>query len=1000
MSESRWRAVAAAVATVAVAGWLAGTQVVAQTPGARGVPAAPRTPAPPPAVATVGPMSVTELEFEQRASQAMAEYRARTNSVIPEEIVPVVRRQLLESLIRRDLLMLEARRRGMLATEQAAEEQLKKDPFFQVAGKFDPGRFNQVKTQNPAAFANAIQELRASLGARDLMDRLQVEKGPAEAPLRARAVRALTRADLEYLVLRRGEFDGSYPEPRESEVLAYYRAHTGEFFRPQRAVLSVVFVDQPALSDSERTVPATVAAWNDRMKVRADSILAAVKAGAKLEEASAPLGGPRPNQVVLPDNFPGYWKGSPQQRAAVFAAQPGTILPEAVPAPSGWLVVRVDENRPAHTAELREVAREIRNRMRSERRQHHEEAELRALYETQRDSLRTTAYRLRYAIADTGTIDPGRPAAGELERWYRAHLADYTAFDNKAGGVVEKPFAEVQDEVRGRWARERRLQVARETAEQLGAAWDRGRRDAALERRLGVRELGPALPGTPADTGDVGRALADTLSNRRGALGTGLVRAGRGWLVFDIYQAVPDFVPSFDQARTRLAALRTRQRLQEDEAGARRLFDASPADFSAGNRVCYSRVIVPTPPLLTVPLTYEEVARYHREHIDKYSAPELVTASHILISPRDNSPAADREARARADSILARLRAGDDFAEAAKRASDDPATKDEGGDLGTFGRGSMLPEFEKAAFELRAGDLCREPVRTQVGYHIIKVRKYDPLVAEPLAQVYANVSGDAATEKADSLARRRADSLYRAFKTPEQARRECKRVGLQYYTYQHVIGDREVSNPEGQVYFQRLDTLKPGQFYPGTQFFKGQGWTVTWVDSIIPPRTPTWEEAKPRALEAFRRGAGQRALDAKRAELDSLMQAGWSFDSVAVLWGGLERRADLTPGASLPGVGSPGRVDTLVFGAKGTDGLAVGRLSDWVLLPGGALRLRVEAVRPPDATAGTTRVQNERRTETERALMTYFDDLRKRYRVRILDKKLRDVMLPQPPPER
>jgi len=1003
MSESRWRAGVAMMATVAVAAWMTGTQVIAQTPGARAQAQAPRAasaPKAPPSIATVGPMSVSETEFELRAQQALTEYKARAGVDVPPEILPVVRRQLLESLIRRDLLMLEARRRGMLASDQEAEEQLKQDPFFRVGGQFDVARFNQVKTQNPGAFANAIQELRASLGARNLMERIQTERGPAVGPLRARATRALTRATIEHLMLRRGDFDGSFSEPRESEILDHYRTHPGDFFRPQRAVLSVVFVDQPALADSEAQVPATVEAWKARMKQRADSILAATRAGATLQDAAAPLGGPRPNQVVLPDNFPGYWKGGPQQTAAVFAAQAGTVLPEAVPAASGWLVVRVDENRPAHTASLREVAREIRGRLRGERRQHNDEREMRALFDTLRDSLRTTAYRIRYAVADTGTLDVGTPTAADLDRYYRAHLVDYTSFDTRAGGVAEKPLDQVKDDVRARWLRERRLELARGLGERLRAVWDRGRRDAALEQRLGLRELGPTLAGAPADTGAVGRALGDTLARRGGALGTGLTRTGRGWMVFHVYQVVPDFVPAFEQVQPQLAARRTARRQQEDEAGARRLFDQSPQQLAGGNVVHYTRVVITPQHILTVKLTHSEVERYHREHIDKYSAPELVSASHILISPRDATPAADREAKARADSILARLRAGDDFAEVANKVTDDPGTKEAGGDLGTFGRGTMLQELERAAFEMRAGDLSREPVKTEVGYHILKVHRYDPLVAEPLAQVYANVSADAAIEKADSLARLHADSLYRALRTVERARSECQRLGLLTYRYEHVIGDREVSNPQGAVYFQRLDTLKPGEFYPGAHQFRGQGWTITWVDSITPPRVPTWNDARPRALEAYRRGAGQRALDAKRAELDSLAQAGWSFDSLAVLWGGLERRADLTPGGSIPGVGVHGRVDTLLFGQKGDDGLKPGQLSDWQSLPGGALRVRMLELRAPDAGAVASRVESERRAETERALMTYFDDLRKRYPVRILDRKLRDVMLPQPPPQR
>ncbi len=994
MSDSTWRAVVAGGVTMLAVAWVATAQVAPRA-GA----AAPKAQAPalPPAAATVGTLRIAQAELEQRVQQALADYKGRTQTDVPPEIMPVVRRQVLEGLIRRDLLVLEAQRRGLQASEQEAEAQLRKDAFFQVNGKFDSIRYQQVRLQNPAVFANAIQTLRTNLAAQKLLKQLEADKGPPDAGLRAKARRELTRADVDYLAIRRSDFDGSYPEPRESEIVDYYRAHAADFQRQARGTLSVVFVDQPALSDSEAAIPAAVTAWNARMRLRADSILAGVKAGKKLEEVSAPLGGPRPNQVVVPGNFPGYWQGSAATERAVFAAAPGTVLPEPVPAKSGWLVVRVDQMELAHVAPLREVSRDIRARMRDERRQQAEDGDLRALYATVRDSLKTAAYQVRYAMADIATVDPGRPSPADLDRYYRSHLADYSSFSSKEGGVVVKPLDEVRDDVRARWSRDRRFELARSLAEELQDSWSRGRRNAALEQRLHARDVDPIVPGSPADTSDAGRVVGDSLLQRQGALGVGLARAGRGWVVFNIVAQVPDYVPTFEQARAELAGRARARRQRLDEEGARRLFDAKPQAFAAGNVVHYSRVLITPPNILTVALTRAEVERYYREHVEQYSSPELVSARHILISPRDRSAAADREARARADSVLEVLRAGADFAEVAQKITDDPATKENGGDLGAFGRGAMLPEFERAAFAMRPGDLSREPVRTPVGYHIIRVYDYKPLVTNPLPEVYSNVSSDAATEKADSLGRIRADSLWRTLKSAAQARAVMERLHLRVLSYEHSIGQRERAPDDVQPFFRKLEGVKPGQVYPGTQYYKGQGYAVAWVDSVTPPRTPTWDEAREKAVEAFRREAGQRAMDAKLAELDSLMGAGWTFDSLGAGWGGLLSTENHTPGGRLLGIGANGMLDTLVFGLKGDDGVPAGQLSQWIRPPAGALRVRVRKVYAPDANAITARIETDRNAETERGLVGYFEQLKKRYPVRILDRKLRNVLLPQPP---
>jgi parvulin-like peptidyl-prolyl isomerase len=984
----RWTVLTTMGAAV-LAAWVAGAQIVPPTPGA-----APKAPAPMPAVATVGDRRITQAEFEQRSQQGLADYRARNGSDLPAEVVPIARRQMLESLIRRELLILEAGRRGLLASVETAEAQLRHDPFFQVSGRFDPQRFEQARRQNPAVFEQAVASLRQGLAARDLLDKLQREKGPTEAAVRARATRALTRAELDYLALRYSDFQGRAPEPRESEVAAYYAAHPGDFRRPPRASLSVLFVDQPALGDSEATVPAALAGWTARMKVVADSILAAVKAGRTLEEAGASQGTPRPNQVVLPDNFPRYWRGDAASHAAVFAARPGAILPDAIAAESGWLIVRVDEITPAHVAPLSEVANDIRGRLRVERRRAADEAAMREIYAGLRDSLKRTGYRVRYAAVDTGAVSVRPPTAADLDRFFRAHLADYSAFDAQ-GGVRVRKLDEVRDEVSSRWAREQRFAAARDLADRLAGTWERGRRDAGLEQRLRVRDVGPAVPGAPADTGSAGAVVGDSL--RAGVGQPEVVRQGWGWLVYHVYEATPDWVPTFEQSGALLAGHRDEMRRREDEAGARRLFDEAPQRFAGGEVYHYSRAFVQVPMVANVPLTRAEVEKYHREHLDRFSAPELVRASHILISPTDDSPEADAVARARADSVLQRLRAGEDFEEMAGRVSDDPATRDNGGDLGQFSRGSMLPEIERAAFAMHPGEMSAAPFKSAVGYHILNVREYTPMMARPLSQMYADVGWMAAEAKAESLASRRADSLARVLPNGRMARLTTRGLGLVVMSYKHSRGNRKGYPTNLYSYYQRLETMKPGEVMRAGRRLGAMGYAVTWVDSIRPPDTPTWEESHDAALRAYRAEGGQRAARAKAAELDSLAAAGWSLDSLVAGFGGWQHVRAYTPEDPFPGLGVSGRLDTLVFGQRGNDGLPLRQVSGWMELPVELLRLRTVARHDPDPVALQTRIEGDRRSETDAALNSYFEELKKRYPVRILDRQLRQIQMPQVP---
>ncbi len=119
-----------------------------------------------------------------------------------------------------------------------------------------------------------------------------------------------------------------------------------------------------------------------------------------------------------------------------------------------------------------------------------------------------------------------------------------------------------------------------------------------------------------------------------------------------------------------------------------------------------------------------EMKKYYDEHIDEYKKDE-VEASHILIKTTDdqNKPlpeAEQKKAKEKAEKVLKEVKAGGDFAELAKKYSQDPGSAEQGGSLGTFGKGMMVKEFEDAAFGMEPGQVSNL-VKTDFGYHIIKV---------------------------------------------------------------------------------------------------------------------------------------------------------------------------------------------------------------------------------------------------------------------------------------
>lgn len=148
---------------------------------------------------------------------------------------------------------------------------------------------------------------------------------------------------------------------------------------------------------------------------------------------------------------------------------------------------------------------------------------------------------------------------------------------------------------------------------------------------------------------------------------------------------------------------------------------------------------------------------FYDENPEQFKQPEAVRASHILARV-DPSATAETKAQARSkmDGILKQLRGGADFAELARKHSDDGSAEN-GGDLNYFGPGQMVPAFEKAAMALKSGQISGI-VETQFGYHIIKVTDRRPGRTVPYEEVRPKIAEylqqQQQREKADALVTR------------------------------------------------------------------------------------------------------------------------------------------------------------------------------------------------------------------------------------------------------
>ncbi|NWG12160.1 MAG: peptidylprolyl isomerase [Acidobacteria bacterium] len=170
----------------------------------------------------------------------------------------------------------------------------------------------------------------------------------------------------------------------------------------------------------------------------------------------------------------------------------------------------------------------------------------------------------------------------------------------------------------------------------------------------------------------------------------------------------------------------------------------------------------------TITVTEQDV----RDVWDRQSHEETVEASHILFKVEDRAKEAD--VRARAEGVLKQIQAGADFAELAKKFSEDTGSAEQGGYLGPFARGRMVREFEDAAFALKPGEVSGL-VRTQFGYHIIKVLHHEvPSLEDARPGITRSVQLDRATD----LVRRKATEAAKLAETDKDLNSIAKSLGV------------------------------------------------------------------------------------------------------------------------------------------------------------------------------------------------------------------------------
>lgn len=265
-------------------------------------------------------------------------------------------------------------------------------------------------------------------------------------------------------------------------------------------------------------------------------------------------------------------------------------------------------------------------------------------------------------------------------------------------------------------------------------------------------------------------------------------------------------------------------------------------------------------------VTDAEVQAYYTAHQDQYQVKEQAKVRHILIAvPAGADAKTDAAAKTKAEDVLKQIKSGGNFADLAKKNSDDPGSKDQAGELGWLDRGKTVPEFEKAAFSLPVGQTS-DLIKTQFGYHILQVedkktahlRPFDEVKAEIVPIIEQQRAGAAEQTFASSLA---ADAKKNGLDKAAAAK------GLHAVTTDYVAKDGVIAGlADGSGLLTQAFATNKGA--DPASVSTGDGYAVFQVMDVKAAHAPDFAEYKTHILEDYREQQVPQLLSAQLNKLD------------------------------------------------------------------------------------------------------------------------------------
>src|SRR5437879_2287873 len=348
-------------------------------------------------------------------------------------------------------------------------------------------------------------------------------------------------------------------------------------------------------------------------------------------------------------------------------------------------------------------------------------------------------------------------------------------------------------------------------------------------------------------------------------------------------------------------------KISPDEAEIRAAYEKNKSKYQVPERRVVRYALVDVNQIRhNVQVSDDMLKQGYMANVQQYQVPNRVHVEHILLMTVGKTTDAEvEEVKKKAEDVLEQVKKGGKFEDLAKKYSEDPGSKDKGGDLSWITQGQTVPEFEKTAFSLNPGQVS-DLVKTQYGFHIIKVLEKETAHTKPFEEVKDSLRAPLLLSQADKLASDTADKLSAAIRQSNKI--SLDDLAKQYHLTVNETRPISATDPllelaNSQEAKDAIFRLRPEEL--SMPIRTDRGYVVLSVKSILPAHQGSLDEVRNRVITDLKRENSIESAKNKAEELTKRVKAGEKFDTAARALGLEPKTSDaLARDGSIPGAAS------------------------------------------------------------------------------------------------